>query len=200
MTILLLIIFAYLIGSIQFGVVFVRLFGKGDIRHMGSGNTGATNVMRTQDNKWLGVLTFVCDFLKGYIVVLIAGNSYIPIEHTVFVGFAAFLGHIFPIFSNFNGGKGVSTSLGVFCGVTPFIGLLSVTIWILTFLISRTSAISGMSSILSAFLITLFYYNGFFTLKLLYGLIALLVIIKHRKNIKDICNGRCRSRKCMNGK
>ena len=131
----------YLLGSIPFGLILTRLAGMGDIRSIGSGNIGATNVLRT-GNKKLAAATLVLDGAKGAVAVLIA-QRFGP-DITVVTAVGSLAGHLFPIWLRFRGGKGVATALGILLALAPMVGLLSCCTWILTAVIFRFSSLSAL--------------------------------------------------------
>lgn len=186
MFVIIILVFSYLSGSIPFGVIFVKFFGNDcDLRNVGSGNIGATNVMRTQDKKWIGVITFLCDFLKSAIPCFIA--KYYSLDY-LFISLCALLtviGHIYPIWINFKGGKGVATTLGVFLATMPTVFVIAVIVWLLIFFVMRISSISGLSAIWSGTLIS-YIVTDSYELLITYLLIAVLVSIKHSGNIKNL--------------
>jgi glycerol-3-phosphate acyltransferase PlsY len=185
---------AYLLGSIPFGYILVRLFRKEDIRATGSGNIGATNVLRS-GAKALGVLTLLLDLLKAVAAVLIArhlapGTPGYPSDLAVAAGIAVVLGHVFPVWLGFKGGKGVASALGVFLALAPFAALGSLGVFIAVFAITR---FVSLASILAAVLLPLFvmllmpdrspvFIGGVIFL-------ALLVIAKHHANIARLMQG-----------
>ncbi len=185
---------AYLLGSIPFGYLLVRLFRKQDIRTTGSGNIGATNVARS-GAKGLGVLTLVLDLLKGLLAVLLPkhfapGKSGFPSALAVLAAGGAVLGHIFPVWLRFRGGKGVATALGVFLALAPAVALAGVLTFALVVALTR---IVSLASILAAAVLPVFamvlmpdrspvYLAGVI-------FIALLVIVKHQANIARLLNG-----------
>jgi len=186
---------AYFIGSISFSVIFSRKFAGFDVREKGSGNAGTTNVLRTVGKK-VAALTLVCDILKGVIAVLIAmlvGHIWKELDTALLkylAGFMAILGHTFPIFFEFRGGKGVATSLGILLTIEPKIGLICLIFAII--LIALTKMVS-VGSILAAILFPILNIfigqnNNFGTITISI-LIALLVIFNHRKNIQRIKDG-----------
>ena len=188
-------IIAYAIGSISFSVIFSRKFAGFDVREKGSGNAGTTNVLRTVGKK-VAALTLVCDILKGVIAVLIAmlvGHIWKELDTALLkylAGFMAILGHTFPIFFEFRGGKGVATSLGILLTIEPKIGLICLIFAII--LIALTKMVS-VGSILAAILFPILNIfigqnNNFGTITISI-LIALLVIFNHRKNIQRIKDG-----------
>ena len=139
-----LILISYLIGSIPFGLVLAKAFGYGDIRKIGSGNIGATNVLRT-GNKTLTGISFICDIVKGTLPVIIAAQYFNHIPNAPYIaGILALLGHIFPIWLKFKGGKGVSTSLGVLFAFSPLLAGLTFTSWLIIAVLSRYSSLSAL--------------------------------------------------------
>jgi len=188
-------IIAYAIGSISFSVIFSRKFAGFDVREKGSGNAGTTNVLRTVGKK-VALLTLVCDILKGVIAVLIAmlvGHIWKDLDSNLLkylAGFMAILGHTFPIFFEFRGGKGVATSLGILLTIAPKIGLICLIFAII--LMALTKMVS-VGSILAAILFPILNIfigkdNNFGTITISI-LIALLVIFNHRTNIQRIKEG-----------
>jgi glycerol-3-phosphate acyltransferase PlsY len=173
---------SYLIGSIPFGFLVTRLAGYGDIRQIGSGNIGATNVLRT-GNKKLAALTLLLDASKGAVAIfLLSGFS-----HPILIGLAAIIGHCFPIWLGLKGGKGVATTLGVLLVGAPIAGLMACIIWLLAAFITRISSLSALIAIGSAPLVTFYVYGAASALFCL--LIAALVFIKHHANIQRLLQG-----------
>ncbi|MFC3677448.1 glycerol-3-phosphate 1-O-acyltransferase PlsY [Ferrovibrio xuzhouensis] len=174
----------YLLGSIPFGLVLTRLGGLGDIRSIGSGNIGATNVLRT-GRKDLAVLTLLLDGGKGTAAALI-GAKYGP-EIMVIAAFAAFLGHLFPVWLKFRGGKGVATYIGVLLGAAWPVGIFACLAWLATAAISRYSSLSAL---IAALLSPLFawYYAGPQVAGLAAAM-AVLVYIRHHQNIARLLKG-----------
>ena len=140
------IVMGYLLGSIPFGLLITRLAGMGDVRRIGSGNIGATNVLRT-GNKKLAALTLLLDALKGTAAVLIAA-TWGP-GYAMAAGFAAFIGHLFPIWIGFKGGKGVATYLGVLIGLAWKVALVFAVIWIAVAWLSRYSSLAALLAALA---------------------------------------------------
>ncbi len=173
----------YLLGSIPFGLILTRLGGYGDIRAIGSGNIGATNVLRT-GNKKLAIATLLLDSLKGATAVLIALwlSTY---EAAMIAGLAAMVGHLFPVWLKFRGGKGVATALGTLLALKPLIGITACGIWLLTAAITRYSSLSALVAIGTSPILAHFLY-GNANLTGLCGIIATLVFVKHRANIKRL--------------
>ena len=157
MDIIIVILFSYLSGSIPFGLILTKIFGDQDIRNIGSGNIGATNVLRT-GNKFLAALTLVLDILKGYIPVIIA-QQYFPglIQLSCLL---AFLGHVFPVWLKFKGGKGVATYLGILFALSIQLSFLFIFTWLAVSLIFKYSSVSSMFSSLTVLIVTLFRENA----------------------------------------
>lgn len=176
--------FGYLIGSIPFGLVITRLAGLGDIREIGSGNIGATNVLRT-GRKDLAAATLLLDSGKGAIAVLIASHWGLQAEMGAALG--SVLGHLYPVWLKFKGGKGVATTLGVLLAFTPLAGLTACITWAITATISRISSLSALMAMLIAPFATAYFYTPKWSW--LVSTIAILVWYKHKENIKRILNG-----------
>jgi glycerol-3-phosphate acyltransferase PlsY len=177
--------FGYLMGSIPFGLLLTKWTGKGDIRDIGSGNIGATNVLRT-GSKALAAATLILDCLKATAAILIARVLWGP-EIDIYAAAGAFLGHLYPVWLGFKGGKGVATLLGVLIALFPLAAAVYAAIWILLLLTIRISSVAGMAAALSAPL-TAFFANERTLLPLLLGF-ALLVLWKHRENIRRLAAG-----------
>jgi glycerol-3-phosphate acyltransferase PlsY len=176
---------AYVLGSVPFGIVMARLFGLGDLRKVGSGNIGATNVLRT-GNKPAAFLTLVLDAGKGAIAVLVA-RAVLGEDAAQLAGFAAFLGHCFPIFLRFNGGKGVATYLGTLLALAWPIGLAACAIWAVVAGIFR---ISSLAALLAAALIPIAAWAlGFPQAVALCVALAVLIFIRHHTNIARLIAG-----------
>ena len=188
-------IICYLIGSIPFGLILTKLFDNNDLRNIGSGNIGATNVLRT-GNKTLALLTLILDLSKSFIPLFIFFELYPhPIINDIFnliivdkiflilvFGYFFVLGHCFPIWLKFKGGKGIATSLGVILSIDFFIGLCLLTIWILVFLIFKISSLSALISSTS-FPILIFFKYEKVNLLYLSILLTMFVFFTHRANI-----------------
>jgi glycerol-3-phosphate acyltransferase PlsY len=179
-------LFGYLLGSIPFGLIFTWLSGAGDVRNVGSGNIGATNVLRT-GKRWAALATLICDAGKGALAVLIVGARYNP-EMAVFAGFGAFLGHIFPVWLNFKGGKGVATFLGVTLALYWPVGLAIAGVWILAALIWRISSLSALVAAAVAPIAMMLMNRALDSLLLL--VLMLLIFLTHRENIARLLSGR----------
>jgi len=177
-------LFGYLLGSIPFGLVFSRLGGLGDIREVGSGNIGATNVLRT-GNKTIAFLTLLGDFLKGTIAVMVAGR-YGP-DTAVIAGLGAFLGHCFPVWLRFKGGKGVATYIGVLLGFTWQVMLIFAAIWLIAAVLFRYSSFAALLASLAT-PVALFAF-GHIQLAELFLVLTLILWIRHTENIKRLFSG-----------
>lgn len=196
------VILAYLLGSISFAVVFSKIFMKKDVRELGSGNAGTTNVMRTGGFK-LGAITFLGDVLKGFVACLIGKLVFAHVfangeEWTVYgafiCGLACMLGHVFPIFFQFKGGKGIATSVGIFavcCWPAILIGLAVFAIGVLLTRIVSISSIAAAVTVVSCTMIFSFINAPalFWPQAVLAISMGVLVIAKHSENIKRLING-----------
>jgi len=178
-------LFAYLLGSIPFGVVMAKLFKLGDLREIGSGNIGATNVLRT-GNKLAAFLTLLGDSGKGALAVIIA-RIVVGESGAGFAALFAMLGHLYPVFLRFKGGKGVATFLGTLLALSFPVGLAACVTWLITALISRYSSLAALITALLAPVYTFFLYHTHGAI--LVVLLTLLIIWKHRDNISRLKNG-----------
>jgi acyl phosphate:glycerol-3-phosphate acyltransferase len=196
MEMLLIILISYLSGSIPFGLLLTKIFSNKDIRKIGSGNIGATNVLRA-GNKFLALSTLILDILKGYAPVTFF-YFYYP-EHIQIAALMAFLGHLFPIWLKFNGGKGVATYLGILFALSFELSFLFIFTWIAVSLIFKYSSLSSMFSSLTVLVITIFRENvvnavsitSVFEneIQLLLFIFFVLILFTHRKNILNLKNG-----------
>lgn len=202
----------YFLGSIPFGLVLTRLAGYGDIRKIGSGNIGATNVLRT-GNKGLALATLLLDAGKGAIAVLVAlylmNLFYDDCSAVVFAegadtsrcaspftfqtvpmlaGFSALIGHLYPVWLKFKGGKGVATTLGTYLALSPIVGAASCAVWLITALITRYSSLSALIAIAAAPFVAHFFVKDP-NLTGMCGIVATLVFFKHRENVKRLMKG-----------
>ena len=178
-------VFAYLCGSIPFGLIFSHLGGHGDIRDIGSGNIGATNVLRTGSTK-LALATLICDMLKGLVPVLIAWRFGAEAATAAAVG--ATLGHIFPVWLSFKGGKGVATAGGVLLAYAWPLALVAALAWIVMALLFRYSSLAAVTAAVAAALYAwLAQPEGVAPLAVL--VIALIVIWRHRTNLARLMHG-----------
>ena len=181
--VLIVFILSYVLGSIPFGLVLTKIFIKKDIRKIGSKNIGATNVLRT-GNKSIAILTLVLDMLKGSVAVFIT-EVYFP--NLIFLsGLAAFLGHIFPIWLRFNGGKGVATYLGILIILSLKLGLIFCLSWILIAFITKYSSLSSIISSLIIFIISFLEIN--FELNSYLFITFVIILYTHRQNIVRLKN------------
>jgi glycerol-3-phosphate acyltransferase PlsY len=178
-------IVGYLLGSIPFGLILTRLAGTQDLRSIGSGNIGATNVLRT-GNKGLAAATLLGDMLKGTVAVIIAGTLWGP-NAAMLAGLGAFLGHLFPIWLQFRGGKGVATYIGVLLGLFWPAAAMFGAIWIAT---AFTSRYSSLSALVASFVTPIFlWFFGHPALASLFAVLTLLLFWTHRENIKRLQTG-----------
>nr|WP_210730642.1 glycerol-3-phosphate 1-O-acyltransferase PlsY [Roseibacterium persicicum] len=176
---------AYLLGSVPFGIVMARLFGLGDLRKIGSGNIGATNVLRT-GNKLAAFLTLVLDAGKGGIAVLVA-RATLGEDAAQVAGFAAFLGHCYPVFLGFRGGKGVATFLGTLLALAWPVGLAACATWAAVAAVTR---ISSLSALVAAALSPVWaFLLGRGDAVLLLVLLAVLILLRHEANIRRLVAG-----------
>lgn len=178
-------IIGYLLGSIPFGLILTKAAGLGDVRSIGSGNIGATNVLRT-GNKKLAAATLLLDALKGTFAVLIA-KAFFGVEASLVAGFFAFLGHLYPVWLGFKGGKGVATYLGVLLAVAPLMMLGFIVVWVVTAFLTRISSLSALIAML-AIPVALWIVEGEKT-ALLITILSIISWIKHRENIKRLLAG-----------
>jgi glycerol-3-phosphate acyltransferase PlsY len=176
---------AYILGSVPFGVVIAAMFGLGDIRQIGSGNIGATNVLRT-GNKFAAFLTLVLDAGKGAIAVLVA-RAVFGEGAAGFAGLFAVLGHLFPIFLKFKGGKGVATFLGTLLALSFPAGLAACAAWLVTAALFRISSLSAIVAVALAPVFTYYFYHIHGAL--LVAVLSVVVIAKHHANIRRLLKG-----------
>ncbi|WP_341632331.1 glycerol-3-phosphate 1-O-acyltransferase PlsY [Sphingomonas agri] len=174
----------YLMGSIPFGLLLTRIAGKGDIRDIGSGNIGATNVLRT-GSKILAVLTMVLDCLKATAAILIAQRFIAP-EAGPAAAAGALVGHLYPVWLKFRGGKGVATFFGVLIVLLPIAAAAYALIWIVVLLTLRFSSVAGMSAAISAPISALMLHSSLASMLFAF---AVLVLWKHRQNIVRLKRG-----------
>jgi glycerol-3-phosphate acyltransferase PlsY len=185
MTLLQALLLGYLLGSIPFGLFFTRLSGAGDIRTVGSGNIGATNVLRT-GKRWAAAATLLCDGGKGACAVLIA-HALLPPGTEILAAFGAVAGHLFPVWLRFKGGKGVATFLGISLALYWPVGLLVAATWLVAAFIWRISSLSALIAIaLSPALFVLFHHDSYAALALV---LSILIYAMHRENIRRLLKG-----------
>ena len=183
MIILIIGVISYLMGSIPFGFILTKLFLKKDIREIGSGNIGATNALRT-GNKTIGYTTLFFDVVKAVIPVLFV-KFYFP-EYIYIASLCAFLGHVFPIWLKFKGGKGVATYIGILFVINLYLGLIFIIAWFVTFAISKFSSLSSLiaSMAIPVYLLFLAQFNQVFFFTIMF----VLIFFTHRENIKRLKN------------
>ena len=182
MEILIISIISYFIGSIPFGFLLTKFFLKKDIRKIGSGNIGATNVLRT-GNKSIGYATLIFDIIKAVIPII-----YLKLNYTDYILIASlciFLGHVFPIWLKFKGGKGVATYVGILFSINLYIGLVFIVVWFVTFLISKYSSLSSLIASLGVPIYLFIFTNQSFVFFLI---MFILIFYTHRENIKRLKN------------
>jgi acyl phosphate:glycerol-3-phosphate acyltransferase len=177
-------VFGYLLGSIPFGLLLTRAVGGPDIRAIGSGNIGATNVLRT-GRKGLAAVTLLCDALKGTVAVLMA--AHFGPGAALIAGLGAFLGHLFPVWLRFKGGKGVATYIGVLLGLYWPAALAFCAIWLVVAAVFRFSSLAAL--IASAMTPLALWLFGLPTVAAVFALLTLLLWIKHRENIARLLSG-----------
>ena len=176
-------IISYLMGSIPFGFILTKIFLKKDIREVGSGNIGATNTLRA-GNKVIGYLTLALDIIKAIIPVIYT-KIYFP-DFLYLASLCAFLGHVFPVWLKFKGGKGVATYVGILFSINIYFGIIFTIVWIITFVISKFSSLSSLIASVSIpiylLILTQFDQLIFFTI------MFVLIFFTHRENIKRLKN------------
>jgi glycerol-3-phosphate acyltransferase PlsY len=174
----------YLLGSIPFGLLLAKLFGLGDLRKIGSGNIGATNVLRA-GSKWLAALTLLLDAAKGTAAVLLAARW--GETAAMLAGLGAFLGHLYPVWLGFNGGKGVATFIGVLLGLYWPGAAVFCAVWLLIALLARYSSLSALAA--SAASVCVLAFTGQWRLAALFLLLTVLLYIRHAGNIGRLLRG-----------
>ena len=202
MNIFLISLISYFLGSIPFGLLLTKIFTGKDVREIGSGNIGATNVLRT-GNKYLAAITLVLDVMKGYVAIIIT-KQYFP-ELIIFSSLLVFLGHLFPVWLKFKGGKGVATYLGILFALSLQLSLLFIFTWIVVSLIFKYSSVSSMFSSLTVFVVSLIRETAFPLLSVMTTeqtkninlpagisfilfIFFILIVFTHRKNISNLKN------------
>ena len=177
-------VLGYLLGSIPFGLLLTALVGGGDIRTVGSGNIGATNVLRS-GRKWLAALTLILDAAKGAVAVLIARE--VSPDLVVLAAAGAFFGHLYPVWLRFKGGKGVATLLGITLAIHWPCGVVFIATWLTVFALLRYSSVAGIAAAVVTPVSAAFW--GEFELVMLFIAFALMVLWKHRANIERLLAG-----------
>ncbi|WP_395947087.1 glycerol-3-phosphate 1-O-acyltransferase PlsY [Caedibacter taeniospiralis] len=183
---ILMLIISYLFGSINSAIIICKLFALPSPRSVGSGNPGATNVLRLGGKK-AAAITLLSDVIKGLIPVLIAHLLQLSSVEIGYVALAAVIGHIFPLFFGFKGGKGVATLIGVILGFYWLIGVIFLIAWLICAAISRYSSLSALIATVVSVTCIIFLYD--FGTALPFLIIAMIVIIRHHENIKRLING-----------
>ncbi len=183
MEIFLAVLVSYLMGSIPFGYILTKIFLKKDIREIGSGNIGATNALRT-GNKPIGYLTLTLDVLKAVIPVLFIKINYPDLIHVS--ALSLFIGHVFPIWMKFKGGKGVATYVGILFCLSLNLGILFIFSWLIIFFISKYSS---LGSILSSLIIPIFiFFNSNYEIEYFFIIMFVFILYTHRENVKRLIN------------
>lgn len=193
------VVIAYLLGSINFAVIFANAFLKKDVRELGSGNAGTTNVMRTA-GFLPGALTFICDALKGFAACFIGKLIFmyilpdtIPWIYVCYMcGVACMLGHVFPIFFGFKGGKGVATSVGIFAVCCPIAIIIGLTVFAIMTLITKIVSLSSLIATVTVISLSIVFYNSDADIilpALLSITMGVIVFLKHKDNIKRLAKG-----------
>jgi len=196
MEIILVVFFSYLSGSIPFGLILTKFFSGQDVRKIGSGNIGATNVLRT-GNKYLAAATLILDILKGYAPVMFT-QQFFP-EYLQLSALMAFLGHVFSIWLKFKGGKGVATYFGILFALSYGLSVLFIFTWVVVSLIFKYSSLSSMFSSLTVLAVTLFREKAVtaldpnfifdYNIKFILFTFFILIMFTHKKNISNLING-----------
>jgi len=183
MNLQLIIIISYFLGSIPFGYILTKIFLKKDVRTIGSGNIGATNVLRA-GNKIIGYTTLILDVLKAVLPLIFIKIYYI--DYLYISSLCVFLGHVFPIWLKFKGGKGVATYVGILCCINLYLGILFAIIWLITFFIFKYSSLSSLVGSLSIPVINYFIFND--EIVFFFIIMFVLIFYTHRENIKRLLN------------
>tara|TARA_X000000368_G_scaffold220364_1_gene173906 strand:- start:628 stop:1203 length:576 start_codon:yes stop_codon:yes gene_type:complete len=182
MDLFIIITISYLLGSIPFGLILTKLFLKKDIRDIGSGNIGATNVMRS-GNKLVGFLTLILDIFKAVLPVIYIKFNYPDLIYIC--SLSVFLGHVFPIWLKFKGGKGVATYVGILFSINIFFGLVFCICWLLIFFLSKYSS---LSSLIASFFIPIYLFIINYEQLIFFVILFVLIFYTHRENIKRLKN------------
>jgi len=188
---LLFLILTYFVSSIPFGLILTKFFLNKDVRQSGSGNIGATNVVRIAGKK-IGFLTLILDGAKGMVMLIAARFIFSNTSHLhsylALIAFISVIGHVFPIYLNFKGGKGVATTIAVLLALDPAVGFLTIIFWIMAFLMFRISSIASLVATLSAVLLSIHYDSPASQLVLCIALF-ILITIRHKENIVRLLVG-----------
>lgn len=179
-------IISYLFGSILFGIIIAKVLKIDNLRENGSGNIGATNVARVSGKKTAGILVAILDGLKGFIPIALGNVLGLNHSELATVGMIALIGHIFPIWHRFKGGKGIAVFIGINLGLNWDIGLIMSAIWISVFIITKISSIASLIMVVSCMMVYLFHFDQFLQITLC----GTIIIILHRDNIKRLIAGK----------
>ena len=179
-------VLAYLLGSLSSAIIICRLFGLPDPRTAGSGNPGATNVLRLGGKK-AAALTLVGDMLKGLVPAVVAQIANVPLPWIAVIGLAAVIGHMYPVFFGFQGGKGVATGLGALIGTHWVTGLLAIAVWLASCLAFRISSLAALITFVAA--PVLFLVSGMKWTAIVFMLMSVLLFWRHRENVKRLFRG-----------
>ena len=179
-------IISYLVGSISFAVIFSNIFGLDDPREHGSSNPGATNMFRIGGAK-VALLTFACDALKGYLPMIVARFLGFDYVDCAIVGLMSLLGHLYPIFFNFNGGKGLATMFGLVFGFSHFTGLLLFGIWMIVYIQAKVVSLASLITACVLPLISMALFGIYPSI--IFFIMSCLVVYAHRSNIQSLLNG-----------
>jgi glycerol-3-phosphate acyltransferase PlsY len=181
----------YAVSSLPFGLIIAKLIAKKDIREFGSGNIGATNVTRLMGKKW-GLITLILDGMKGAIMVMIGRYSFSNSANLnlflVLVAAIAVIGHVFPLYLRFKGGKGVATTFAVLLAINPLLGIVNCMAWLIIFALSKVSALASLSSIIVTIIFALIDKVRVEEI-ILCAFLAILILIRHRQNITRMLQG-----------
>ena len=183
MDLFIIILMSYMMGSIPFGLILTKVFLKKDIRKIGSGNIGATNVLRT-GNKVIGYMTLIFDIFKAIVPIIYIKLNYPDLIYVS--SLSVFLGHVFPIWLKFKGGKGVATYVGILFCINYFLGIIFAFSWLIIFFISK---FSSLSSILASLAIPIFVFsNSDYKNEYFFIILFVLILFTHRENVKRLIN------------
>lgn len=178
------ILISYLLGSIPSGIIFSKIFSLGDLRKIGSGNIGTTNVLRT-GNYTAAALTLTFDFGKAYTAIY--ASSIINSDLILLSGLTILIGHIFPIWINFKGGKGFASYLGIICSLDVFVFLIMILLWLIIFYLKKISSLAALLSALIGLIISISFINN--NIKFTLFFLTLVIFLTHIENIKRLYNG-----------
>lgn len=181
----LLLIFSYFLGSVSFAIIISKIMGIKDPRLLGSGNPGATNMLRVAGTR-LAILTLIGDLLKGILPVIIARALDLTLPQQAWVGLGAIIGHLYPIYFKFKGGKGVATAAGMLLITSPIIGIGAIATWGITFYCSRISSLSALLALFTTLTLTPIMAMSIFIPVLI---LCLLILWRHRRNLHDLITG-----------